>query len=117
MLEFYQNIEKTFKNIKNDKLNVFFSIYLCFWCRQSSLFVNPRAENFDFYEKSMDFWAKHDHFSNFDKWPEMIVSGCYIAQNNSKRSPKLMLEVDIVCVTYQTCQKKARGTKMTKTFS
>ena len=22
---------------------------------------------FDFHEKSMDFWAKNDHFSNFDK--------------------------------------------------
>ena len=66
MLQFYQNIEKTFKNIKNDKVNVFLSISM-FWSRQSSIFVNPRAENFDFYEKSMDFWAKNDHFSNFDK--------------------------------------------------
>ena len=29
----------------------------------------------------------------------------------SKQSPKKNLEVDIVCETYQTCQRKARGYK------
>ena len=49
---------------------MYFRAYLCIWSRQSPLFVNPKAENFDFHEKSMDFWAKNDHFSNFDKMAE-----------------------------------------------
>jgi len=34
----------------------------------------------------------------------------------SKQNPKYMLEVDIVCETYQTCQKKLGRTKMSKSF-
>ena len=46
---------------------MYFRACLCFGSHQSLLFVNPIAENLDFHEKSMDFWAKNDHFSNFDK--------------------------------------------------
>ena len=37
---------------------------------------------FDFHEKTMDFWAKNDHFSNFDKMAGNDRIRCYMAQND-----------------------------------
>ena len=50
---------------------------------------------FDFHEKGMDFLAKNDHFQILIEWPEMVVSGSYIAQNDRNKQTKP--EINVRC--------------------
>ena len=66
----------------------------------------------------MDFLAKNDHFLNFDKWPEMIVSGCYIAQNdrNLQKNPEIEVRSRFSTWNIANLKKKLGGTKMSNFF-
>ena len=61
---------------------MYFWALFCFWYRQPPSFVYLRAENFDFHEKTLVFELKMTIFQILIKWPKMIVSSCYIAQND-----------------------------------
>ena len=54
LLHFYQNIEKTFKNIKNDKINVFLSILM--FLVSSIIFIRQsKSRKFRFLRKKHGF--------------------------------------------------------------
>ena len=48
---------------------------------------------FDFHEKAWIFGLKMTIFQILIKWPEMIVSGCYIAQND--RNEQIRTELNV----------------------
>ena len=87
-----------------------------FWVSSIIFIRQSKSRTFRFSrKKAWIFGLKMTIFQILIKQPEMIVSGCYKVQLKmtriSKMSPKYMLEVNNICGTYQTCQKKARRYK------